>query len=218
MSPEKELKNAERIVFPLRGGRTWSADIPNLGDGFLFDISRVTIRDIAHGLSQVNRFCGQTDRPYSVGEHTVHLFEWMTDLGPFDPVSMRRVLLHDCAEALGVADCHGALKKAIAPRTRKFEHALEAAVFDSIGHQESTRGACFWYATAEKHLSEADLKRFDHMIGNWEARMFGFPTDEDATATGTAHHRRLPPDPKFWDPVTTSRNFLYCWYQAGGVT
>ena len=66
--------------------------------GILFDVinptvDMVNIADIAHALSQVNRFTGHTIQPYSVAEHSVHVANLLPDEYKLEG------LLHDASEA-----------------------------------------------------------------------------------------------------------------------
>lgn len=158
-----------RIVFPLNGGKTWTATWPHPPHPGarpvpVFDLSELTIFHVAHGLSQVNRFCGQTNRPYSVAEHSVAL----SYLVPQTPRMIALALLHDAPEALGCADAHGALKKLLCPAIREFE----ADLFDGIWWAlVGPRETC---VTPGEH---AELKKWDSLLGNFEARLFGFPSE-----------------------------------------
>lgn len=158
-----------RIVFPLVGGKTWTATWPRPPRPMArpqptFDLSDLTIFHVAHGLSQVNRFCGQTPKPYSVAEHSVAL----SYLVPQTPRMIALALLHDAPEALGCADAHGALKKLICPAIREFEADLFEGIWWCLSRHHETA------VSAAEH---AELKRYDSLLGNFEARLFGFPSE-----------------------------------------
>lgn len=76
--------------------------------GIKFDIleptvDMVTIEDIAHALSQLNRFTGHTKYPYSVGQHSLHC----SHLVPHEDALW--ALLHDASEAY-IGDMNRPLK------------------------------------------------------------------------------------------------------------
>jgi hypothetical protein len=62
------------------------------------DPESITIEDIAHHLSLINRYNGATVRPYSVAEHSINLAAWAQYFNP-DPDLVLNYLLHDSAEA-----------------------------------------------------------------------------------------------------------------------
>ncbi len=79
--------------------------------GKAFDVSSPTqdmicIEDIAHALSQVNRFTGHTKRPYSVAEHSVRVSRLLV------PQLALEGLLHDASEAY-LADMSTPVKKTV---------------------------------------------------------------------------------------------------------
>lgn len=184
------------ITFPLRGGRQWSATFK--GDVCIdVDVGAVKIEDIAHGLARVNRFCGQTEQPYSVGEHTLLFMEWALRRG-YSARALRAIMLHDAPEALGVADCHGALKKQIAPATRNFETYLSSCLWVHFG-QTSSEWTYVWNAA---------MHTMDHTLGNWEAMFFGFPCNRMVFYPYAAC---LPGLPLCLDPVTVTAEYLNQW-------
>ena len=69
-------------------------------------VESIDIRDIAHALSQINRFTGHTRRPYSVAEHSV--------IGSYfvRPELALEFLLHDATEAY-LGDVSAPLKTVI---------------------------------------------------------------------------------------------------------
>ena len=170
------------------------------------DIEQLTIQHIAHGLSQVNRFCGQTRYPYSVAQHSIILADWM-----FKNVSglsnCRYALLHDCVEAMGVADSHGRLKKLLCPEIRVFESIVTARVWEKLGG---------WRVRQDYDYSSF-TKPIDQRLGNAEAWAFGFPhsdtkqAEEDSKRLGY----RLT-DKVYWNPRAVRDKFLTDWQMYGG--
>ena len=77
--------------------KTFSGKFFCLAD-FGNSISNVDIVDIAHHLSIENRFCGATDRPYSVAEHCVRMARVASKL-VWSSEFVKLCLLHDCEEA-----------------------------------------------------------------------------------------------------------------------
>ena len=62
------------------------------------DKSLITIEDIAHNLSRIPRWNGNTCRPISVAEHSILVMQMVEDYNP-DPTAMMQALLHDATEA-----------------------------------------------------------------------------------------------------------------------
>ena len=58
----------------------------------------IRIRDIAHHLALLNRFCGATELPYSVAQHSVVVAR-ITEQASDDPLLSLQALLHDAPEA-----------------------------------------------------------------------------------------------------------------------
>jgi uncharacterized protein len=75
--------------------RTYSGiDIPLLAP----QTEHIEIRDIAHHLALLNRFCGATDMPISVAQHSVYVARVVAHLKG-DPIAQLWGLLHDAHEA-----------------------------------------------------------------------------------------------------------------------
>jgi len=83
--------------------------------------SPFTLPDIVHGLSQINRFGGQTSFPYSVAQHSCYVCDLLG--------GSRWGLMHDAAEALLGSDICRPLKYApgMSP-LRKFERLAQLEV------------------------------------------------------------------------------------------
>lgn len=94
-----------------------------VGEPWTFDLSALTIHDIAWGLSNICRFSGQTVRHYSVAEHSINVSEALDT-----PWSRMLGLLHDATECLGFGDMNGSLKKFGFPEIKKAEDLMFAAV------------------------------------------------------------------------------------------
>jgi hypothetical protein len=92
--PDHKPRNGDWLLLN-SGQRYWPLD-PRVGD-FL-------IEDIAHGLSNICRWGGQTDKFYSVAEHSVLVSSFVR------PELQLAALLHDAAEAF-VGDVPRPLKR-----------------------------------------------------------------------------------------------------------
>lgn len=78
-------------------------------------------RDIVTSLCHTNRYNGMTRRPYSVGQHTVAMMEYMKDAGLTDPLLRSLVLVHDFPEYV-LGDVVSPLKKALLSETDVYAH------------------------------------------------------------------------------------------------
>lgn len=139
----------------------------NLLDPSPFDVE---IDDIAHGLSRVARWNGQTsgDWAYSVAEHSV-LVERILELRKPDIPQKWRLaaLLHDAPEYV-IGDMITPFKAMIGPNYKSIEKRLMGAVHLRFG------------LPAELPISvEKDIKRADQAAAYLEAtQLAGFSVDE----------------------------------------
>lgn len=85
------------------------------------DVDEIDIEDIATGLAQVNRFCGQTEMPYSVAQHSV-----LCSL--YCPDHAFVALMHDAPEAY-MGDCPRPLKLLLGSAWKDIEYRLLEAIF-----------------------------------------------------------------------------------------
>ncbi|WP_284378295.1 HD domain-containing protein [Amylibacter marinus] len=95
----------------------------------------IEIEDIAHGLSFVARWNGQTlgEYPYSVAEHSVFVTELFTRLNPrIDPKWRLAALLHDAPEYV-IGDMISPVKAAVGPDYEVLDDRLTAAVHQKFG-------------------------------------------------------------------------------------
>lgn len=109
----------------------------------------VTLEDIAHSLSQVNRFGGHSIRPYSVAHHSINVSRvagklarklvdaaarigvWSGDPSEYVRQVSLAGLLHDSAESL-VGDLVTPVKKQM-PQYREVEHRILNVIFKKFG-------------------------------------------------------------------------------------
>lgn len=95
----------------------------------------IEIEDIAHGLSRVSRWNGQTtgDHAFSVAQHSVLVEKIACKLQPdIDPQWLMAALLHDASEYV-VGDMISPFKNALGVDYRAFEDKLMQAVHIRFG-------------------------------------------------------------------------------------
>lgn len=108
-------------------------------------VESIRIEDIAHALSQINRYTGHTKTPYSVAQHSL----LMSCLDICDPLV---ALLHDAAEAY-IGDVATPLKLMLSAAGITFSE-LEAKHLAVIGKQLNVPGLAT--AVQEEPLKIAD--------------------------------------------------------------
>ncbi|MEO0427311.1 MAG: HD family hydrolase [Pseudomonadota bacterium] len=132
----------------------------------------VEIEDIAHGLSRVARWNGQTEgeHPYSVAQHSLLVEELMGLARPQATAGERLgALLHDAPEYV-IGDMISPFKAALGLDYRAFEARLAAAVHIRFGLPAELPEAL-----------EARIKRADRISAWYEAtQLAGFSPGEAA--------------------------------------
>jgi hypothetical protein len=181
-----------------------------IADDDTIDARQVTPYVIAHGLSHVSRFGGQTVLPYSVGEHSVRLHDWADRNQEPAPVRFA-LLLHDAPECLGVGDVQRYIKRRYAASLRVFDDALCTTLFRQFwptwwGDAAPGRGD----ATME-HLHDR-VRQYDAPQGAFEAKCFGFDHDEKELLLPLGWNGPWVIDalntPDFWSPRKTRDEWL----------
>ena len=164
----------------------------------------VEIEDIAHGLSRVARWNGQTggDWAFTVAQHSLLVEEIFRRLRPgAGPLDCLAALLHDAPEYV-VGDLITPFKSAIGSDYKALELRLLAAVYLRFGLpaelakpvasaiKRADRAAAFLEATQLAGFDEAEARR-----------IFGRPRGWDELALGEI---RLRP----WQPADAKARFL----------
>ena len=122
---------------------TYSGHYVNVVDP---DVDTINIVDIAHALSQINRFGGHTRTPYTVAQHSVLVSQIV-------PIEYRlAALLHDAAEAY-FGDMVYPIKylPEIMQKYRDLEGGMQAAIFQRFGLPMAQSDEC------RAAIHEADL-------------------------------------------------------------
>lgn len=118
--------------------------------GVAWDLARplaekVSMDDIAHALSQINRFNGHGKFPLSVAEHSVHVCR-MVHKRTLSAEAARVALFHDAHEAY-VGDIVTPMKNMLGEAYRSIERGNLRAVMEAIGIDEVTQER-WWPAVA----------------------------------------------------------------------
>jgi len=130
----------------------------------------VEIEDIAHGLSRVSRWNGQTvgEHPFSVAQHSVFVMDLFIAAQPFCPTEQRLyALLHDAPEYV-IGDLISPFKSAVGLDYKSLERKLEEAIHLRFGLQADPGEAL-----------HGRIKRADIEAAYWEATLLaGFEATE----------------------------------------
>jgi len=108
----------------------------------------ISVLDIAHHLSQINRFTGAAKRPYSVAEHSLLVCEILqSERAVRDPRVLMAALMHDAHEAY-TSDLSTPMKQVVGEAWQREEARVEHAVHERFGivgvareHRELVRWA-----------------------------------------------------------------------------
>lgn len=122
--------------------------------GTVVDLARLApaqifISDIAHHLSQLNRFTGACSRPYSVAEHSLLVVKILRNWGHQDPNLLLAGLLHDAHEAY-CADVSAPFKQVLGPLWARQEDKLQWAVLERFRVLQA-------YVANKSEIRSADL-------------------------------------------------------------
>lgn len=161
-----------------------------------FDIE---IEDIAHGLSRVARWNGQTGgaHAFSVAQHSIAVLEICEALKPgLAPAWRMAALLHDAPEYV-IGDLISPFKAAVGLDYKAFEKRLQAAVHIRFG------------VPAEPSRTVAALiKRADRMCAFYEAVALAGFTESEARKFFGAPRLDTPPDLTPLSSDAAQRRFL----------
>ena len=140
--------------------------------------SSLNIQDIAHSLSQQCRFNGHTKKFYSVAEHSVLCYEYLTKLKDengdklkLSTKTLMYCLLHDAAEAV-VSDIPSPFKMYFPELGKKEEEYLEA-IFDLLeldledADKDLVKRADRYMVLKEANELLAPATRFRSLWGPW---------------------------------------------------
>jgi len=161
----------------------------------------IEIEDIAHGLSFVARWNGQTrgEFPYSVAEHSLLVEQFFGQIAPKAPVRWRlAALLHDGPEYV-IGDMISPVKAAVGPGYKAMDHRLMQAIHIRFGLPAEVRKTI-----------KAQIKRADRISAWLEAtQIAGFSEPEADRLFGVprldgVRDIRLDPRP----PLTVKAEFL----------
>ena len=131
----------------------------------------IEIEDIAHGLSFVARWNGQTfgEFPYSVAEHSILVEQLYSAAQPKAPANWRlAALLHDAPEYV-IGDMISPVKTAVGPGYAELDERLTAAIHIRFG-----------LPAAIPVATKRAIKKADKISAWLEARLIAGFSDEEA--------------------------------------
>lgn len=131
-----------------------------LASGTLIDIldpnpNDFKLRDICHGLKNLCRFGGHTNRFYSVLEHTINCYHEAVSRG-YEFNELKVVYLHDFSESLGLSDIPSPVKKLLT-NYNSIEENFQNKIYKRFGAEITDE-------------SIAKLHEVDYDVAIYEAR------------------------------------------------
>lgn len=127
----------------------------------------IDIRDIACGLSRINRFSGATRLPLNVADHSINVVRWLGMLKA-PPITQMLGLLHDAHEAY--------MGDITTPVRRQVKACVSIDVFRQIADQlDQVIRSAFGLAelTDARHLAAVDLADQAVFAAEWRDLMDG---------------------------------------------
>jgi hypothetical protein len=109
----------------------------------------IDLLDIAHHLSQLNRFTGACSRPYSVAEHSLLVCHLVEQQGVRTPAVLLAALMHDAHEAY-TADLSSPMKQVLGMGWQLAERKAQIEVLRHFNLLQA-------YMTAHDVITAADL-------------------------------------------------------------
>lgn len=109
----------------------------------------ISLPDIAHHLSQINRYTGACKRPYSVAEHSLLVCELIEIAGETDPSVRLAALMHDAHEAY-TQDLSSPMKQLLGDVWHDEECRIQYQVLKRFGLLTA-------YTAARQCIDDADL-------------------------------------------------------------
>jgi len=141
---------------------------------------KIEVQDLAHTLSQINRWGGHTREPYSVAQHSVEVAGVLRERGHERKAAWG--LLHDATEAFMGGDIVSPIKRRI-PELMEMEAGIANAVTSRFGLPPGA-------------LEDHDVKAADRFLLAWEYRdlmpqtRFDRPDDNDGLILGVPEPMR----------------------------
>lgn len=136
----------------------------------------ISLLDIAHHLSQINRFTGACSRPMSVAEHSLLVLAIVEDVLPAaDAAVLMAALMHDAHEAY-TADLSSPMKQVIGEAWRCEEDRIQRAVLARFGLLEASTNASKLIHWADMTALVTERKHLmPHTGPAWEAERLHEP-------------------------------------------
>jgi uncharacterized protein len=167
------------------------------GTGFnlaLVDQASISLQDVGHHLSTINRFTGAAARPISVAEHSLLVLEILKIFGVTDPSVLLAGLMHDAHEAY-TNDVSSPMKQLIGEAWDFQEQRIQRAVLKR-----------FKVLTA--YTSAADVIRRADLTALMTERKYLLPP------TGPAWFCESTHPPIVWDFASSASLTWSDWRQA----
>ena len=155
--------------------------------------AKISLADVAHTLSQINRWGGHTRKPYSVAQHSVLVAGFLLTEGASRETA-RAGLLHDSTEAYMGGDIVSPIKRNVAALMD-----LESGIADAI----TTR-----FGLLRGALEQPLIKRADLIVLAWEYRELMPLTTMDTTG------KAIVPEPMYSMMPFAPLDKIEPWYAA----